>query len=437
MGPDNRTPAVPVVGESKDAYYKDASECSFSALKVFSKCQQLYKEIFVEKTYVEPDHDYFVYGKLVDALLTESAQFLAANFIKVERKVKPEMALSIENKIKDLQKEIAAKELEGKAKFDAKKREIQDKIDEIDSARAAGDAITPAVDKKYLGYKTKLAEVEPDKTIAKGIESRKEEIAELQSQLDVIKQLADKQQVTNSIWENADSTALAIRTHPYFSNMEFNSITSQQIFRCRMENIPCKGKLDHILLSPAITKVYAIYKANQMTLEEMQAKIRELDPVNLWAIITDIKTTKSIREIEPYNNHYRGQLGFYQDLVSTVLLIPKQNIRCQILAGDKQSSEFKMSEFFVYTQAALDELKPDVLSWMRIWYGAQRSGKYISSKEIHGMNQKCYTCSNCRFCPLSPKAGEPVLVDKPRFDKGAFPAPLVIDISTADAVLEY
>jgi len=237
---------------------------------------------------------------------------------------------------------------------------------------------------------------------------------------------------------NAEETALAIQSHPSFSNIVFNDVTSQQIFRSMKDGIPRKGKLDHLKLSPALTRFYAIYAANQMTLQELQTRIRdEVHPQDLWAIITDVKTCKSIEGLEPYNNHYRGQLGFYQDLVSDTLLIPVQNIRCRILAADKLSNDFKKCELFEYTQASLDELKVDVEAWVKIWWQRQQEKRYVSAKEKHGWHQKCFTCSECRFCPFSMKPGEPVMVAGPRFGEGGTPAPLVDDISTADAVLDY
>lgn len=377
----------------KDDYYKDTSFASFSGIKVFSRCETLYRDIFVTKIYEEPEQDYFVYGKLVDAMVTEKPEFISEHFIQVERKIKPEDALKFENQIKELEAEIAAKEAE--------------------------------------------IAVKPNKTTEKGIASRKEKIVSIQASLDAIKSLADKQQVTPSIWDNAEQTALALKTHPYFSNMEFNEVTSQQIFTCVIDGIPRKGKLDHLKLSPALTKIYAIWKAGQISVEEMHAKIRELNENDLWAVITDIKTCYDVAKLEPFNNHYRGQLRFYQDLVHHVLLIPIAKIKCQILVADKLSSEFKKAELFQYTQEALDDLWPDVLAWIHLWQVAMKTGEFKSAKEKDGMNQKCFTCSECRFCPLSKKAGEPVMVSGPRFGKSDENVPITQDLTTADAVLEY
>jgi len=423
---------------SKEDYYKDTRCISFSALKVFSRCETLYRDLFVDKTYEEPDHDYFTYGKLVDAMVSEPEDFIPANFVRVDRKVNPEDSLKHENEIRDIQKEIAEKRTQINDKMMDKMKEIDVKINKL--IEAGKDDITPAVQRKLDKLGEDRGKVAPDKTLEKGIASREEAVVLIQQKLNAIKELSDKIQVSNAIWKNSEETALAIQAHPSFSNLKFNQATSQQIFRTNKGDIPRKGKLDHLKLSPSLTRFYAIYAAEQMTLEELQEKIRtDVHPQDLWAIITDVKTCKSIAEIEPYNKHYRGQLGFYQDLVSDTLLIPVENVRCRILAADKANNDFKKCELFEYTQASLDELKGDVEAWVQLWWAGQQSGKYVSAKEKHGWHQKCYTCSECRFCPFSMKPGDPVMVAGPRFESKGVPAPQVLsdEVSTADAVLDY
>lgn len=423
----------------KDAYYKDRMFGSFSGIKVFSKCETLFRDIFIDKTYEEPEQDYFIYGKLVDAMVTEPPEFIHKHFVRVERKVKPEDALKFENQIKELEVEVTEKERLLASKLQEKQVAVATKVNEL----LAKETLTPTQVKNLEKLQTELKDMKDnsneylDKTLVKGIASRKEEIDSIQASLGTIKEYADKQQVTNSIWENGEETALALKTHPSYSNMVFNEITSQQVFVTVIDGIPVKGKLDHLVLSPALTKLYAIYIANQMSLTEMQDKIKLLNPNDLYAIITDIKTCKNVGELEPFNNHYRGQLGFYQDLVSDVLLIPKQNIKCRILVADKLSSTFKKSELFEYEQAALDELKPDVWAWTKLWWNAVQTKSFVSAKAKYGMKQKCYTCSECRFCPFSNSPGQPVMVTGPRFGTKEEQAVSLTELSTADAVLDY
>lgn len=436
---------------TKDGYYKDRSCASFSLLKLYSKCETLCRDIFVTKVYEEPEHDYFIYGNLVDALLTESAQYLSENFVRVERRVNPEDALRIENKIKDLETEILEKEAKIEEKLGEKKAAETTKVLKLRSA--LNDKILKKPDADYSKDLAKITEAEnalpgkleeimqnADKTLVKGIETRRANILEEKEKLALIASLVDKQQVTGSIWENAEETALALRTHPSFAQMEFNSFTSQQVFAVMADGVPFKGKLDHLKLSPALTKLYSIYISGQMTLEDMQTRIREdVHADDLWAIITDIKTCRDLKSLEPWSTHYRGQLGTYQVLVGSTLLIPKENIRCRILVADKINNSFKKAELLEYTQASLDELQPNIWEWARYWKAnALDQGIYVSDKAKRGWNQECFTCTECRLSPFSNKVGEPVLVSGPRFG-GETPRPLTDadGMTTADAVLEY
>jgi hypothetical protein len=196
-----------------------------------------------------------------------------------------------------------------------------------------------------------------NKTAEKGKAKREREIQELQDRLAAIRNIDGKEQVTKSIWENAEQTALALKSHPYYTSMVFDQFTSQQIIIARVNGIDRKGRLDHLKLCPQIEKLYKLYVANQISYEDMGNKIVKMDPSELWATITDIKTCYDVAKLEPYNNQYRGQLGFYQDLVAEFFLIPTKQIKCQILVADKLSSEFKKSELFSYSQESLDELK--------------------------------------------------------------------------------
>lgn len=368
---ENNTPTL-VELEDKIDYYKDNEAISFSTLKVFSRCETLYKDMYIDKTYEEGDHDYFTYGKVVDAMLTENSKFMEENFMLVDRKIKAEDALRIENQLTELQNYIN----------------------------------DPA-------FQEKLAK--GNLTAKKGLEKREKEIKECEEKLNLIASIATKVQVTPAIWREAEETALAIKTHPSFVNLTFNHLTSQQIFRLNINGILRKGKLDHLKLSPEMEKLYGIYKAKKFTHEELKQKISELNINDKWAIITDIKTCYSMEKLEPYQAHYRGQLGFYQDLVSAFFGIPTKSIRCRILAGDKRSNEFKISELFEYTQDAIDELKPDVDQWVVKWDSAMKTRIFISDKAKNGMKQTCFKCSQCRHCPFSNIPGDPVMISAPRF----------------------
>lgn len=364
---------------TKENYYQDTQSISFSMIKDFSRCETLFRDKIVNKIYVEPDHDYLTYGKLVDAFVTESPDFVKENFVLVDKRVKPEDALRYENSVKKLQAEIDL--------VDDKGNSMRDKV-------AAGN-----------------------KTAIKGLEKRTREIQEFQDKLSALQNLAGKEQVTRSLWEEAEQTALALKTHPYFTSMVFDQFTSQQIFIIKKEGVSRKGRLDHLKLCPQIEKLYKLYVAKQLSYEDMGNKIAQMDPRELWATITDIKTCYSMEKLEPFNDPWLGQLSYYQDLVSEFLLIPTANIKCQIFGADKVSNNFKMAELFTYPQTAINEQKADLDEWVRKIAQALKSNVYISSKAKNGFNQKCYTCQECRLAPFSTQPGQPVLVTGPRFKK--------------------
>lgn len=370
----NNTIEIPII--DKDDYYKDTEYVSFSHIKLFDQCETLYRDTYVTKEYEEGDKDYFTYGKLVDAMLSESDEYIRENFVRVERKIKIEDALKYENQIKELEAYI-----------------------------------------KDPAFLEKIAK--GNKTAEKGLEKRTREIEEAKEALKVIANCADKVQVTPSIWNEAEETALALKTHPSFRALEWNQITSQQIIKAEINGIKKKGRLDHLKLSPAISKLYAIYVAGQITKDELQNKIKALNHNDWWAIITDIKTCYSLEKLEPYSEHYMGQLTYYQELVSDFFCIPRHNIKVRILAGDKTSNNFKMSELFTYPQEELDTRLPQLHALCVKLVEARASGKFVSEKEKKGLDQKCFKCTECRFCPFSNNPGEPVLITKPRFGKNA------------------
>ncbi len=113
-----------------------------------------------------------------------------------------------------------------------------------------------------------------------------------------------------------------------------------------------------------------------------------------------------------------GQLSYYQDLVADFFGIPVNNIKVRILAGDKQSNKFKMAELFTYNQSDLDTMKIALADGAHKIVVARATNEFVSDKQKNGLNQTCFKCSECRFCPFSVKPGEPVLITGPRFKKG-------------------
>ncbi len=344
-------------------YYQDTNYLNFSGLKLFSKCETLYRDTFLLKAYEEPERDYYLYGHVVDCFLTEPDEF-DKRYVRVDRTVKVESALDIENKM-----QVLANEIEG----------LKEKADK------------------------------GNKTAIKGIVSRQGQMFELGEKLKVIRDFSDKIQVTNAVWENAMATAEAIKAHPIFGSMEFNDVTAQQTFACIVNGIPRKARLDYLKMSKPLTDLYTLWKTDLISLQEMQKQIAALDPADKWINILDIKTCYDLAKLEPWN--YRGQLAFYRTMIREIFGISAE---CYILVGDK-ADEFKKSEWFHYPANVLDTIETDIEIWAKRWANAITTNTFVSAKVKEGFQQQCYACSECRTQPFSTKPGSPVEVTGPRF----------------------
>lgn len=354
---------MPYIETKVEDYYKENRFISYSGLKVFSRCETLYRDQFLLQTYSPPEQEYFVYGQLVDTLLTE-ADKIGERFIRVERKLKVEDALKIENKIQECKQGI------------------------IERAEKVEKGNKPAIKKT---------------------ETLRKEIEEHQAALQAIKELDGKQQVTPQMWEGAHATAEAIKAHPFFKNLQFNDITSQQIFTADIDGVPVKGKLDFLKLPPSVEQPYTMWKTGLIEYAEMRKQINALPENEKWCIIVDIKTCYDIAKLEPWN--YRAQLKMYQRLVFEVLGI---NALCMILVGDKLH-DIKKQELFEFPQEVLDSTWEDLSGWMKKWKYAMDTQNFTSAKVKYGMQQECFLCTECSFCPFSKEAGKPVRITEPRF----------------------
>lgn len=329
-------------------YYKDSDYISFSALKLFSKCPQLYKEEYLDKSIVQEDHDYFVYGKVVDALITETPEYFEEHFQIVSRTVNPNDKLRLEAKITDLTKEM----IERKEKADA-----------------------------------------GNKVAQKGILARSKEVVELTQRIAEIDAMGTKIQVTKSLYENAEATALAIKSHPQIYRFIFGPMTCQKILATEnlFGNYKAKGRLDYLMLGC------------------------DERGIPTSAMIADVKTCHDLKTLDLNNSHYKGQLAFYRLLVSNVYNIPKENISCYIIVGDKQTSTLKHSEIFEYDSKLLDEMEPILEAWTQKVFDACTQKVFISARKQEGIKQECFTCSDCRVAPFS-KDGNIVKIDQALLD---------------------
>lgn len=333
-------------------YYDDQEYVSFSALKLFSKCPQFYKEFYIDKSIQQEDHDYFVYGKVVDALITETPEYFKEHFMVVSRSVNPLDKLRLESKVTELTKEM----VERKEKADA-----------------------------------------GNKVAQKGILARSKEVVELTQRIAEIDAMGTKIQVTNSIYENAEATARAILNHP------------------RIDFFKTGGEaFDHRLCQKIITidNLFGKYKGKGR-LDYLNFQFNTNGQKE--AIIADIKTCRDLRSLELNNTHYKGQLAFYRELVYRATGIPKELVHCFIIVGDKQTGKVKNAEILEYDSKLLDEMDPILEAWIQKLSEACTQNVFVSARKQEGIKQECFTCSDCRVSPLS-QDGNIVKVDQALLD---------------------
>lgn len=349
-----------------DQAYKNLLNINHSAMRVFNTCPNLYREQFITKVYEEPDKDYFLYGSLVDCLLTEPDK-LKEHFVRVDSKLDPLDALKYEQKIKELELEMNTPDKKGETMIEKAARE--------------------------------------NKTALSGVESRKTKIQELHVKCAAIKQLGTKEQVTNAVWQNAEETAEAIKNNPMFRELTFNEFTSQQVFVD--SEAGRKGRLDYVRFSPPIQTLYASYSANLIDIETLRSGINDLDEKSKYGTIVDVKTTYLISKFEP--EQYASQLAVYQHLVFATTGI---KCRCFIIAGDKDTN-CKRSQDYELSQPLLDRAWNRYLQVEGTFLKCQKANVWPSAKELWGTQQECFRCSICKDRPFS--FNEPLLVNGPLF----------------------
>lgn len=337
--------------------YRSSDFINYSALKLFSVCPRLYYEQYVTKMYVEPDHDYFVYGSLVDCMLT-TPHDLERKYVRVDRTINPEHTLKHEQKIKDLEAEL-------------------------EPIRAKAES--------------------GNKTAIKGVEKREAEINELKEKLRSLSSMSDKKQITAGMWDNAVETAEAIKRNPTFQQLDFNTFTSQQVV-ADPESMR-KGMLDFVSFSPPIQTLYSLYKTKHIEYAEFKTKVNEISEENKYGWIWDIKTTALISSFDP--SIYAGQLGWYREIVEAVVGI---RCNCGIIAGDKDPS-VKRSQDYVLAASLLDEAHARTLEVEQAFKDCREAGNYPGAKEFRGIEQECFRCSVCSDRPFS--VSSPLMVDAP------------------------
>ncbi len=327
--------------------YRAIPFSNYSGLKLFSTCPRLFYETYEAKTYKEPDHDYFVYGSLVDCILTTPDE-LEKMFVRVDRKVDVKDTLKHEMRMKELKEEM---------------RELEEKVKN------------------------------GNKTAIKGHASRDNEWQELAGKMENIGKLATLKQVTGALWDNAIETAEAIKRNPTFLQLTKHEICFQQTFV--NETKERKGILDYVCLSGPAENLYLMFKGGLLDYQEFRSKIAELSEADRVGWIWDIKTTALISTFDP--RVYGPQLAWYRELVYDFCGI---RCRCGIIAGDKDPT-VKRSQDYVFDDEYLDRELVRIEQVEKMLHKARRDNFWPGAKEFRGIKQNCFKCSICSDRPFS------------------------------------
>ena len=172
--------------------YKAIDAFHYSGLKMFAKCPRLYYETYITKTNVQEAKDYFLYGNVVDTLITQPEE-LNNRFVQVSRR-SDGSTLDLEMKCTELRAEMDTVLIKAK---------------------------------------------EGNKVAIKGFESRQKKLIEMEEQIRVAKESGDKVQVPTAIWNDAHETATAI------INLPLHNELLTQGYECRpQETLQSKGSVN-------------------------------------------------------------------------------------------------------------------------------------------------------------------------------------------------
>lgn len=331
---------------------------SYSEIRCFNECPRLYFEQYIAKTYKQEDKDYFLYGQVVDALLTQPWT-LPEKFVRVTRRTEGGF------------------------------------IEEV---------------KEMQVIEAKIAELEPqapaNKTKAKSLEKAKRELEELRARVSEIKSVGERTQVTGAIWDNAHETAEVMKRNPLFAShikplLDTDTRFPFQQMVYDLETMS-KGTLDVLVLSPEVQEVLNAFRGGKITKQDACEEVKKLGQDHHDGYIIDIKTTAALKKLDP--TMYAAQLAYYQYIVEqlTGLKLP-----CFILVGDKDASD-KVAQDYSYSQELLD-LKLQKMLGVRelmaksiqLYKETQDEKWFPAAKSIYGRRQECFKCSHCKERPYS------------------------------------
>lgn len=202
--------------------YERLPYASYSGLKTFLKCPRLFYERYITREHKDAEQDYFIYGHLVDCLVTQPSS-LGERFVRVSRKSNGG-TLNLEMEIEGLRSEI----------------------ENLKPQAEAGKKRAAASIKKY----------------EKEILEKEEQIAERQG-------VQGRTQVTNALWEDAVETAEAINQNPYLQHL-----------RGSYECLPQVVLVDEVMKRKGIIDLLFINVQNDIVIVDIKTtfRLRELNP---------------------------------------------------------------------------------------------------------------------------------------------------------------
>lgn len=326
---------------------------NYSGLKCFSTCPLLWKERYLDGTNKQEPKDYFLYGSLVDCMITDPT--------------------NVDNRF-----------------FIGKKKREADPIKLLEKKNGLLNEIEDLSEKAQSGNKTAI----------KSIASRQEKIAEIDEVLNEKDEDEGdtRQRVTPSMWEDAQETADEIASLPLFQRMQKAEHEFQvELISTRLKR---RGTLDILAGSEPVMKLYRMaFKEKIITYEEFRKQVDALPEQDRWLAVFDVKTIAALKDKRQSDivDLYGGQLSYYKSLVTDIFgIVPSTGI----FAGDKQNG-LKMSQEYLFSDASLAFSEAKTVLVEEAFWRCHNTGHWPSSKETHGFEQTCFTCSKCRKRPHS------------------------------------
>lgn len=233
--------------------YERLPYASHSGLKTFISCPRLYYERYVTREHVDAEQDYFIYGHLVDCLVT-TPSLLNERFARVTRKSNGG-TLDLEMDIQSLEQEI--------------------------------EQLKPLV-------------AEGKKRAIASLAKKEKDLVGLRQQIEECQSISGRVQVTNALWQNAFETAAVINANPFLVHLRRSYTCTPQVTLVD-EQLKRKGIIDLLFVNEqgeyVIVDIKTTYRLRDLNPEDYAAQFaiyRELvrhnfktDSIRCVAIVGD------------------------------------------------------------------------------------------------------------------------------------------------------